>query len=122
VKVGFVRIFVSSVQRSLPFYTDTLGMQIDYTDGKNWAQFKSGEDYSLAIEAVEPEHEEQGSKLVGRFTGVTLMVDSIEEAYSRLSAQGVKFQGPPEKQHWGGTLAHIKDPDGNVLTLLQEAG
>ena len=57
--------------------------------------------------------------MVGRFVGVTLMVDNIEEQYNRLVAKGVEFTGRPEKQHWGGTLAHLKDLDGNVLTLRQ---
>ena len=49
------------------------------------------------------------------------MVDDIEEQYKRLVAKGVVFTGRPEKQHWGGTLAHLKDLEGNVLTLMQEA-
>jgi predicted enzyme related to lactoylglutathione lyase len=33
-------------------------------------------------------------------------------------AKGVHFTAPPEKQEWGGTLAHFEDPAGNVLTLV----
>ena len=32
----------------------------------------------------------------------------------------VEFLAPPEKQPWCGSLAHFRDPDGNVLTLLGE--
>ena len=32
--------------------------------------------------------------------------------------RGVQFIEPPEKQPWGGVLAHLRDPDGNILTLL----
>jgi catechol 2,3-dioxygenase-like lactoylglutathione lyase family enzyme len=120
-KIGFVRVFVTDFDKSLDFYTKTLGMEIDYTDKTSWAQFKSGEDVSLAIEKCDHDHVEQGSKMVGRFVGVTLMVDNIEDQYNRLVAKGVEFTGRPEKQHWGGTLAHLKDLDGNVLTLMQEA-
>jgi uncharacterized glyoxalase superfamily protein PhnB len=95
-------------------------MELDYTDDKNWAQFKSGEDVSLAIEVCDPDYIECGSKLVGRFVGVTLMIDSMEETYQRLSKQGVEFTAKPEKQPWGGTLVHLKDLDGNVLTLMEE--
>jgi catechol 2,3-dioxygenase-like lactoylglutathione lyase family enzyme len=49
-KIGFVTVFVTDFGKSLDFYTQTLGMEIDYTDKANWAQFKSGEDVSLAIE------------------------------------------------------------------------
>jgi lactoylglutathione lyase len=120
-KIGFVRVFVTDLAKSLEFYNKTLGMEIDYTDNKNWAQFKSGEDVSLAIEACAADHEEHGSKLVGRFVGVTLMVDDMDDTFKRLRTSGVQFTGEPEKQHWGGTLAHLKDPDGNILTLMQEA-
>lgn len=57
-------------------------------------------------------------RLVGRFTGVSFDTDDIERAYRRLFALGVPFQGPPEKQDWGGSLAHFRDPDGNLLTLV----
>src|SRR5262245_47666640 len=82
---------------------------------------KSGKDVSLAIQKCAPDYVEQGSRMVGRFVGVTLMVDDIEEQYNRLVAKGVEFTGRPEKQSWGGTLANLKDLEGNVLTLMQEA-
>lgn len=120
-KIGFVRVFVTDLKKSLDFYSKILGMEIDYTDEKNWAQFKSGEDVSLAIEKCDPNYTEHGSKLVGRFVGVTLMVDDLQKEYDQLSKKGVEFTGHPEKQPWGGTLAHLKDLNGNVLTLMQEA-
>jgi catechol 2,3-dioxygenase-like lactoylglutathione lyase family enzyme len=120
-KLGFVRVFVSDFKRALEFYTKTLGMEIDYADETHWAQFKSGEDISFAIELCDEKRAEQGSKLVGRFAGVTFMVDDIEETHQQLASKGVEFTGVPEKQAWGGTLLHLKDPDGNVLTLMQES-
>jgi len=120
-KIGFVTVFVTDLQKSLEFYTQTLGMDLDYTDEKNWAQFKSGEDVSLAIQPCDPDYSIMGSKMIGRYVGVTLMVDNIAEEYERLAAKGVVFTGAPEKQAWGGILAHFKDLDGNVLTLMQEA-
>ncbi len=120
-KIGFVRVFVSDFEKSLVFYTEKLGMKLDYTDNANWAQFVSGNDVSLAIEKCPVDHVEQGSKLVGRFVGVTLMVENITEQYAHLTSKGIKFSGKPEKQHFGGILAHLHDPDGNILTLMEEA-
>lgn len=121
-KIGFVRVFVSDFAGALDFYTNKLGMKIDYTNNETWAQFVSGEDVSLAIEKCAPDYQRNGEKLVGRFVGVTLMVDDIAAEYKRLGALGVQFSGPPEKQEWGGTIAHVHDPEGNILTLMQEAG
>jgi len=70
----------------------------------------------LIVEAVLPGSEE--SHLVGRFVGVSLAVEDIDLVYDSLSLAGVPFDGRPEKQPWGGTLAHFKDPAGNTLTLL----
>jgi catechol 2,3-dioxygenase-like lactoylglutathione lyase family enzyme len=118
-KIGFVIVFVSDFDKSFDFYTNKLGMPLDYTDKNGWAQFHAGEDISLAIEQCDPNRVELGSKLVGRLAGVTLIVDNIDDTYARLSNKGVIFTGKPEKQPWGGTLAQFQDPDGNILTLME---
>jgi catechol 2,3-dioxygenase-like lactoylglutathione lyase family enzyme len=118
--VGFVHVFVSDFERALEFYTGPLGLDLDYSDGASWAQFVTGHDVSLAIEKCAPARIEEGSKLVGRFVGVTLMVDDIHDQYDRLTKAGITFSSKPEKQHFGGTTARLRDPDGNVLTLMQE--
>ena len=56
--------------------------------------------------------------LLGRYVGVSLPVPDIEALYKDLVGLGVEFLGPPETQPWGGVLAHLKDPEGNTLTLL----
>ena len=118
--IGFVKVYVTDLSKSLDFYTKTLGMEIDFTDHKNWAQFKSGEEVSLAIEQSSADRTIFGSKVVGRYVGVTLMVDNIIQLFEKLQTKGVRFIGPPEKQPWGGTLVHLKDLDDNILTLMQE--
>ena len=39
-----------------------------------------------------------------------------QATYRQLSARGVEFVSPPQKQPWG-EFAIIKDPDGNQLLL-----
>ena len=48
-----------------------------------------------------------------------LGVDDIHAEYDRLAGLGVEFIRLPEQEHWGGWVATIKDPDGNILQLLQ---
>lgn len=50
--------------------------------------------------------------------GISIQVDDIHLVYNDLCGKGVKFTGPPAKQPWGGVLAHMVDPDNNVVTLL----
>ena len=120
-KLFAVRVFVTDWKRAIRFYSETLGMTIAYqSDELGWAQMAPGEG-QLALERVDPSDEE-GRALVGRFVGVSLQVPDIFATYKVLVERGVEFVGPPEKQSWGGVLAHLRDPDRNILTLLGTSG
>jgi len=53
---------------------------------------------------------------------VNLATADIEAAHRRLAAAGVRFLRPPEREHWGGWVATMEDPDGNLVQLLQFPG
>ena len=48
-----------------------------------------------------------------------LGVSDIHAVASRLADAGVEFIRQPEQESWGGWVATFRDPDGNVLQLLQ---
>ncbi len=48
-----------------------------------------------------------------------LGVEDIHGEHRRLTEAGVEFLRQPEQEHWGGWVATFKDPDGNVLQMLQ---
>jgi len=48
-----------------------------------------------------------------------LGVDDIHAEAQRLAQAGVEFIRQPEQESWGGWVATFKDPDGNVLQMLQ---
>jgi catechol 2,3-dioxygenase-like lactoylglutathione lyase family enzyme len=120
-----VRIFVRDFERAVRFYTETLGMPLAFRDDAiGWAQLRiPGAD--LALERDSGEQEGEGddgeASMVGRFVGVSLAVDDIDHTYQTLLARGVEFLRPPQRMPWGGVLAHLRDPDGNVLTLAGTA-
>jgi catechol 2,3-dioxygenase-like lactoylglutathione lyase family enzyme len=113
-----VRIFVTDWPRAVRFYTETLGMPVLFRDEElGWAQLATGE-AQLAIERFTPETDERAEEaqhLVGRFVGASLAVEDIYGAYELLGSRGVDFVAPHEQMSWGGVLAHIRDPDGNIL-------
>ncbi len=113
-----VRIWVTDWKRALDFYAKTLGMTVGFAnEDMGWAEITFPSGGRLGLERVEPADPE-ARESVGRFVGVSLSVPDVAAAYAELRAKGVEFLAPPEKQPWGGTLAHLRDPDGNVLTLL----
>ncbi|MBM4383539.1 MAG: VOC family protein [Deltaproteobacteria bacterium] len=118
--LAYVRVFVRDFDRAVSFYTDALGMKLaQRSDEFGWAELATG-DAKLALERVAPSDAE-GEALVGRFVGVSLAVADVEATYARLRERGVAFEAPPEHMPWGGVLAHFRDPDGNVLTLVSAA-
>lgn len=115
-RLTIVRIFVRDLERALGFYTETLGIPLALrNDEFGWAQLATGQ-AQLALERLEPARGEEA--LLGRFLGVSLAVADIHATYEAWFARGVDFLAPPERMPWGGVLAHFRDPDGNVLTLV----
>jgi len=50
---------------------------------------------------------------------VNLAVDDIDAVHARLCAAGVAFVRSPEREDWGGQVASLTDPDGNLIQLMQ---
>lgn len=116
-KLFLVRVFTVDFNAALAFYRDVVGFPLGYVDHETgWAQFELG-GAEIGLERCDPDDAETDS-LVGRFVGVSIEVDDVMSVYETLADKGVEFVEPPEQQPWGGTLAHLKDLDGNVLTLL----
>jgi lactoylglutathione lyase len=116
-KLYAVRVFVRDWERACAFYRDALGLPERFrsADGR-WAEYDLGGP-CLGVERIDPKDDESEG-LAGRMLGISLRVDDIESTYRTLSSRGVEFVSPPKKQDWGGSLAHLRDPEGNVLTLL----
>ena len=46
-------------------------------------------------------------------------VNEIDDIIKNLKVKNVEVLRNPEKEHWGGFVATFKDPDGNIIQLLQ---
>lgn len=116
-KLYAVRVFVRHWDACCEFYRDSLRLTERFRDDDlGWAEYDLGGP-CLGLQRVDT-NDDDGAKLIGRFLGVSLRVDDIGATYTELQTRGVKFTSPPERQGWGGSLAHFVDPDGNELTLL----
>jgi predicted enzyme related to lactoylglutathione lyase len=110
-RIGYVNVAVTDFARALRFYQDMLGLRLRFADDDfGYASFDAGV-VNLAI-VRDPEN-------AGRHTGIGFVVEDLDAAYTRLSALGVRFTQPPERQSWGGYLSLIADPDDNVFYLDQ---
>ncbi len=114
-RIWYVNVFVSNFEQSMKFYTEQLGLSVERSDPDfGYAAFRT-EGAGFAINAVGPEQQD----LVGRHTGIGWGVENLDHTYAQLSKRGVSFSSPPVAQPWGGYMAMMEDPDGNLFYLDQ---
>lgn len=114
-QVAYVNIFVSDMARAVAFYHGALGLPLQFSSAEHgYAAFAAGP-VRLGIAMPGPDQ----AHLVGRHTGVGLEVTDLASEHDRLVKLAVHFPMPPTRQPWGGFMALMADPDGNVLYLDQ---
>lgn len=110
-----VIIWTDSLERMVPFYRDRLGLKV-HSLQPDFVAFRFG-DVRLSIGL---HSQVSGMTCEPYRIMVNLGVSDIHATYRELTAQGVEFIRPPEREHWGGWVATFPDPDGNLLQLLQQ--
>ncbi|MGH0034671.1 MAG: serine hydrolase [Myxococcota bacterium] len=112
-KIAYVNVFVSDLDRALGFYAGALGLPLDQKAPEHGYASLSAGPVRLGLAVAGADQQE----LVGRHTGIGLDVADLAAEHARLSERGVAFPMPPSRQPWGGFMALCCDPDGNVLYL-----
>ncbi len=112
---GVFTIYVNDMDRSVRFYTETLGMKLLDRHGNHWASIDGGPGLSLGLHPATPEVPagRRGSMAIGLY-----LDGPIADAVKRLTATGVTFDGPI-KQDKALSLAFFSDPDGNPLYIAE---
>lgn len=116
--MGNIFIFVKDFPLAMLFYRDILGLPLATTfqtkDGEDVAIFfREGTTLGIGTAATP-----KAKAMVGRHTGVTLLVNDIEKAIKELKRKGVKFTEATRQEEWG-KIAVMKDADGNELALAE---
>ena len=113
--VNGVIIWTDDLPRLKNFYCEALELD-PHSVRPNFVSFKWG-NLRLGL-GVHPEVE--GPARDPHRIMVNFHVTDIHAAYRTLVGRKVDFIRPPEKEHWGGWVATLLDPDGNLLQLLQQ--
>jgi predicted enzyme related to lactoylglutathione lyase len=120
--ISSVSVMVSNQDRSLAFYTEKLGfeLQMDAPMGQSrWIQLApKGAQTSLVLslptEDMPAEIYQRAKSMVGGFANFIFNVDDMEATCAELTSRGVEFVDKPSQQPWG-WWATMKDPDGNII-------
>lgn len=119
---------VSDVERSLAFYRDTLGLEVEavYDDPPYATLVAAGARLSLA-EQGRPAEDRPGVELSAPRDPSTanvvlvLEVGDARAVHGRLEAEGVRLLAPPYEPPWGGCRFFCLDPDGYLVEIEQPA-
>jgi predicted enzyme related to lactoylglutathione lyase len=109
--------WTDNLQQMIDFYRDTLELPV-HSIHVDFAAFEVG-GVRLSVGLHSEIH---GPARDSLRVMVNLGVEDIHTTHQRLAARGVEFIRPPEREQWGGWVATFRDPDGNLLQLLQICG
>lgn len=141
---GFHHAAISTpdLQRCIQFYTEVIGGEVAWTFGwpagtpeadevtglqnssADAAMLKIGGTYLEVFQFSSPDPLSQsGNRPVNNhgITHICLEVEDIQGEYERLKAAGMPFNCPPQSQE-GSSMVYGRDPDGNVVELIEFTG
>lgn len=112
-----IAITVSDVTTALPFYRDVLGLTFLFSPAPNLAFLNAG---SVRIMLSTP----QGAGTVGHNSILYFKVTDIAATHEAIVARGAKNERAPQltakmpdHELW---IAFVRDPDGNLVGLMEE--
>ncbi|TKS54874.1 VOC family protein [Luteimonas yindakuii] len=112
-----IAVTVSDVEAALCFYRDVLGLKLLFSAGPNLAFLDAS---GIRIMLTTP----QGSGSVGANSTLYFKVSDIGATHSALVARGAKNEREPQitakmpdHELW---IGFLRDPDGNLVGLLEE--
>jgi catechol 2,3-dioxygenase-like lactoylglutathione lyase family enzyme len=119
---------VSDVERSLAFYRDTLGLEVEavYEDPPYATLTAAGTRISLAEEG-HPAEDRPGVAMTSpddpssANVVLVLEVPDARTIHAQLEGEGVQLLAPPFAPPWGGCRFFCIDPDGYLVEIEQPA-
>jgi methylmalonyl-CoA/ethylmalonyl-CoA epimerase len=115
--VAQLLIPVEDLEKAVPFYRDTLGLQFLFSAPPQMSFFMCGNVRLLVGVPESGQARHRGSMIYFK-------VADIQSVHAQLVERGVRFGADPHLVHRAATydlwLAEFKDPDGNQLALMSE--
>jgi lactoylglutathione lyase len=121
--LDYVVLIVADLDRSLTFYTETLGLELQHR-AETYAQMRAGTTrLSLytrnAMQKTLGEVLDAPSPSAPAFE-LGFKVSDCDAAFSELVASGVPPVTRPTTRAWGQRTAYVRDPDGNLIEIAQD--
>lgn len=127
-----VRLLVDRFDECVRFYTDVMGLQLRLrVPGDVYAELEAGSQGQrlvvglyrrrLMTEVIGAEYVPASPRTDHVLIGFA--VEDVDVAHSRLREQGAEIVTDPHDQEaWGLRVAHLRDPDGNLIEIYRPIG
>jgi catechol 2,3-dioxygenase-like lactoylglutathione lyase family enzyme len=117
VKLSQVRLLVDDFPGCFRFLGDALGLDPGFgAEDDDYASFSAGEG-TIALFRRSGQAGVVALRAAGDSALVVLEVDDVDAEADRLREHLVG--GPVSQPEWGGRVAYLRDPDGNLVELFQ---
>ena len=121
----YVILIVTDLDESLEFYTQVLGLRLGHR-AEAYAQLETGAT-RLGLNTREAMAKTLGTPLAAPAPDapgfeIGFKVPDVDAAYEELVERGGIPQVPPLDRPWGQRTAYLRDPDGHLIELVQDAG
>jgi catechol 2,3-dioxygenase-like lactoylglutathione lyase family enzyme len=113
IKKMSVQLVVTDINRSIAFYDEVLGFDVDFRHADFYAGVvRSG--WSIHLKLGSPSDEVRKNKRTKEHLDIIFSVDGIEDIYRELSDKNVEFVQPLREMPYGKEF-YIADPDGYII-------
>ena len=115
---GMPIAYVSDLDRSVTYYTETLGLKAVAVYPGHFAVIECGKGLTLGLHPASPQVPAPGTS--GAITVCFNVDEPLDDVVATLTLRGVQFRGPVHDDPTSGMrFAFFGDPDGNDLWLSE---
>ena len=118
IKQMSLQFLVTNIDRSIEFYTKTLGFQVDFRYEDFYAGITRGA-YSIHLKTGKPSMEERAKKRNNQDLDIIFSIENAEDIYEYLSNKSVELLQPLRDMPYGKEF-YITDPDDYVIAFIEE--
>jgi catechol 2,3-dioxygenase-like lactoylglutathione lyase family enzyme len=115
--IRHVALNVRDVQKSIEFYSNILGMKLEWMPDPENAYLTSGQD-NLALHKLPVGIEPGKNQLVHHIGIVVRRLEDVDKWADRLRNQGVSLAQEPKTHRDGARSFYFHDPDGLLIQLI----
>ena len=115
--IRHVALNVRDVQKSLHFYSDILGMKLEWMPDPDNAYLTSGQD-NLALHKLSEEAAPSTNQLVHHIGILVKLPEDVDKWAARLRAHGISLAQQPKTHRDGARSFYFHDPDGLLIQLI----